>query len=330
MMRQLFLFLSTQKGMRKWMETSPAAKKLTSRFIAGETLEDELAVCARLAANKTFTTLDHLGENVTSLAEAGASRDAISPRSMKSQNGLCPQRFRLKLDAVRSRSISRSMPRKMSGRVVRPRQPRPAAVLEIDMESARIHRPYTLAVVEKIGTARAVIQAYLYRSAADIDRLNSLGIPVRLCKGAYNEPESVAFPAKRDVDQNYLKLLKILLDKGNYPAIASHDETILGEAFRYARERKIAPEKFEFQMLYGIRNDLQQRIIDLGYHLRVYVPYGVAWYPYFMRRLAERPANVLFLAKNVFKGQLRKRGSPFLRHFYGRLRMGICSTISIP
>jgi proline dehydrogenase len=147
-----------------------------------------------------------------------------------------------------------------------------------------------------------VIQAYLYRSAADIEHLNSLKIPVRLCKGAYNEPESAAFPAKRDVDQNYLKLMKLLLDKGTYPAIASHDETILGEAFRYARERKIPPENFEFQMLYGIRNDLQQRIIDLGYHLRVYVPYGVAWYPYFMRRLAERPANALFLAKNVFKG----------------------------
>jgi proline dehydrogenase len=156
-------------------------------------------------------------------------------------------------------------------------------------------------VVEKIGTARAVIQAYLYRSAADVERLNSLTIPVRLCKGAYNEPPSAAFPAKRDVDQNYLKLMKLLLDKGTYPAIASHDETILGEAFRYARERKIAPEKFEFQMLYGIRSDLQQRIIDLGYRLRVYVPYGVAWYPYFMRRLAERPANALFLAKNVFK-----------------------------
>jgi proline dehydrogenase len=108
----------------------------------------------------------------------------------------------------------------------------------------------------------------------------------------------VAYPSKRDVDQNYLKLMKLLLDKGSYPAIASHDETILGEAFRYVRERKIAPEQFEFQMLYGIRNDLQQRIIDLGYRLRVYTPYGAAWYPYFMRRLAERPANVVFLAKN--------------------------------
>jgi len=124
---------------------------------------------------------------------------------------------------------------------------------------------------------------------------------VRLCKGAYKEPESLAYPKKIDVDRNFIALMKLLLDKGTYPAIASHDENILGEAFRYARERKIPPENFEFQMLHGIRTDLQRRVIDLGYRMRVYVPYGTAWYPYFMRRLAERPANVVFLAKNFFK-----------------------------
>jgi proline dehydrogenase len=298
MMRQLFLFLSTQKGMRKWMETSPLAQKLTRRFIAGETLEDELAVCARLAANKISSTLDHLGENVTSLSEAEASRDAylaaldeIAKRNLPSTVSIKLTQFGLDLssDACFENVHALSLRAAATGSRV-----------EIDMESTE-YTDRTLAVVEKIGTARAVIQAYLYRSAADIERLNSLTIPVRLCKGAYNEPPSAAFPSKRDVDQNYLKLMKLLLDKGTYPAIASHDETILGEAFRYARERKIAPEKFEFQMLYGIRSDLQQRIIDLGYRLRVYVPYGVAWYPYFMRRLAERPANALFLAKNVFK-----------------------------
>jgi proline dehydrogenase len=295
MMRQLFLFLSTQKEMRRWMETSPAARKLTRRFVAGETLEDELTVCANLASRKIFSTLDHLGENVKSLTEAEASRDAylqaideIEERALPSTVSIKLTQFGLDLspEACFENVLA------LSKRATR---------IEIDMESTE-YTDRTLQVVEKIGTARAVIQAYLYRSAADIERLNSLKIPVRLCKGAYNEPASVAFPAKRDVDQNYLKLMKILLDKGTYPAIASHDETILGEAFRYARERKIAPESFEFQMLYGIRNDLQQRIIDLGYRLRVYVPYGAAWYPYFMRRLAERPANALFLAKNVFKG----------------------------
>lgn len=280
------------------METSPIAKKLTRRFIAGETLEDELTVCARLANQKISSTLDHLGENVTSLEEAAASRDAyllaldeIAKRGLPSTVSLKLTQFGLDLSpeacfenvlALSTRAIA------IGSR------------LEIDMESTD-YTGRTLEVVEKLGSARAVIQAYLYRSAADIERLNSLRIPVRLCKGAYNEPPSVAYPTKRAVDRNFLALMKILLDRGAYPAIASHDETILGEAFRYARERKIPPENFEFQMLYGIRNDLQKRIIDLGYRLRVYVPYGAAWYPYFMRRLAERPANALFLAKHVFK-----------------------------
>jgi proline dehydrogenase len=292
MMRQTFQFLSTQKGIRKWMETSPLARKLTQRFIAGETLADELAVCAQLAEKKISSTLDHLGENVSSLAEAEASRDAylaaldeIAKRSLPSTVSIKLTQFGLDLsmeaclENVRALDCSR---------------------VEIDMEATE-YTDRTLEIVEKVGPARAVIQAYLYRSGADIERLNSLKIPVRLCKGAYNEPANLAFPKKLDVDRNFMKLMKLLLDKGTYPAIASHDETILGEAFRYARERKISPENFEFQMLYGIRTDLQQRIIDLGYRLRVYVPYGAAWYPYFMRRLAERPANVLFLAKNMFK-----------------------------
>jgi proline dehydrogenase len=299
MMRQAFLFLSTQKGMRKWMETSPVARSMTRRFIAGLTLEDELAVCADLAAKKTFATLDHLGENVKSLAEAEASRDAyltaldeIAKRGLPATVSIKLTQFGLDLSNDACFENVHALAERATANGTR---------IEIDMESTA-YTDRTLAIVEKIGSARAVIQAYLYRRAADIARLNELKIPVRLCKGAYNEPATAAFPGKADVDRSFLKLMKLLLDKGTYPAIASHDETILGEAFRYARERKIAPENFEFQMLYGIRTDLQQRIIDLGYRLRVYVPYGEAWYPYFMRRLAERPANVLFLAKNFFKG----------------------------
>jgi proline dehydrogenase len=280
------------------METSPAAQRLTRRFVAGETLEEELAVCARLADGRIFSTLDHLGENVTSLAEAEASRDAylealgeIHTRGLPATVSIKLTQFGLDLSAEACFENVRALAARAGATGTR---------VEIDMESTG-YVDRTLEIVEKIGTARAVIQAYLYRSAADIERLNALKIPVRLCKGAYNEPAAVAFPAKRDVDRNYVALMKTLLDKGTYPAIASHDETILGEAFRYARERKIEPEKFEFQMLYGIRNDMQQRIIDLGYRLRVYVPYGAAWYPYFMRRLAERPANALFLAQNLFK-----------------------------
>ena len=146
-----------------------------------------------------------------------------------------------------------------------------------------------------------MIQAYLFRSDADIRSLSSLNIPVRLCKGAYREAAAVAFPRKSDVDANYLKLTKLLLDTGTYPAIASHDEQMVNGALQYAQSRGIAPEKFEFQMLYGIRRDLQRRVVQEGYRLRLYVPYGDAWYPYFMRRLAERPANVLFLAKNLLR-----------------------------
>jgi proline dehydrogenase len=236
---------------------------------------------------------------VTSLAEAEASRDAyltaldqIQKRGLPATVSIKLTQFGLDLssDACLENVLALSAKATAIG-----------SRIEIDMESTE-YTDRTLKIVEQIGTARAVIQAYLYRSEADIERLNSLSIPVRLCKGAYKEPASLAYPAKRDVDQNYLKLMKLLLDCGVYPAIASHDETIIGEAFRYARERKIPPENFEFQMLYGIRNDLQQRIIDLGYRLRIYVPYGAAWYPYFMRRLAERPANAVFLAKNLFKG----------------------------
>ncbi len=298
MMRQAFLFLSKQKGMRKWMETSPVAGKLTSRFIAGLTLEDELAVCARLAEKNVFTTLDHLGENVSSLAEAEASRndylvalDEIGKRGLPSTVSIKLTQFGLDLSTDACLENAQALAARATERGTR---------IEIDMESSE-YTDRTLEIVEKIGTARSVIQAYLYRSQADIERLNARGIPVRLCKGAYKEPASLAYPKKIEVDRNFVALMKLLLDKGTYPAIASHDEAIIGEALRYARERKIPAEKFEFQMLYGIRADLQRRIVDMGYRMRVYVPYGTAWYPYFMRRLAERPANVLFLAKNFLK-----------------------------
>jgi proline dehydrogenase len=173
------------------------------------------------------------------------------------------------------------------------------------MESSE-YTDRTLKVVTQLqdrypGSVRAVIQAYLYRSETDIRMLSARQIPVRLCKGAYREPPAVAFPRKEDVDANYVKLMKLLLDTGTYPAIASHDESIVSEALQHVKEQKLAPDRFEFQMLYGIRRDLQRQLVGKGYRLRLYVPYGDAWYPYFMRRLAERPANVLFLARNLLR-----------------------------
>lgn len=299
-LRHFFLFLSHAQWLRGWMEKSALSRKFTRRFVAGETLDDALGVVAALKREKIYTTLDHLGENVSSLEEAAASRDAYMQALARLAN--LPATVSIKLtqfgldlseDACLDnvRRLAAEARRLNSG-------------VEIDMESSD-YTDRTLAVVERIhaefGCTRAVIQAYLLRSAADIERLNRLAIPVRLCKGAYDEPASVAFREKRAVDRNYVTLMKTLLDQGAYPAIATHDERIIGEAFRYARERKISADRFEFQMLYGIRRDLQQRIVDLGYTLRLYVPYGTAWYPYFMRRLAERPANVLFLARNLFR-----------------------------
>jgi proline dehydrogenase len=302
MMRQFFLFLSAQKGLRRWMERSPLSKKFTQRFVAGETLEDALGVVTRLEQERIWTTLDHLGENVTTIEEAAASRDSyvqaldrIEERKLPSTVSIKLTQFGLDLSPEACLQNVRQLAAKAKAGGSR---------VEIDMESS-VYTDRTLDVVtrisEEFGCTRAVIQAYLFRSASDVERLNSLGVPVRLCKGAYDEPASVAFAEKREVDRNYLTLMKTLLDKGTYPGIATHDEQIMGEAFRYARERRMAPDRFEFQMLYGIRRDLQRRIIDLGYRLRLYVPYGTAWYPYFMRRLAERPANALFLLRNLFR-----------------------------
>lgn len=299
LLRHFFLFLSRNRGLRRWMETSPASKKFTRRFVAGETLDDAVATVQTLEREKIHSTLDHLGENVTSIEEAAASRDAYLDALTRIANlpatvSIKLTQFGLDLSEDACLANVRQLAAKAKALGSR---------VEIDMESSA-YTDRTLALTEKIheefDCARAAIQAYLMRSAADIDRLNKLQIPVRLCKGAYDEPPSVAFAEKRAVDRNYVTLMKTLLDRGAYPAIATHHELIIGEAFRYARERKIAPDRFEFQMLYGIRRDLQRRIVDLGYTLRLYVPYGTAWYPYFMRRLAERPANVVFLARNLF------------------------------
>jgi proline dehydrogenase len=300
--RDFFLFLSRQGWIRKWLETAESSRKLIRRFVAGETLDDELAVCAQLQSEGIFSSLDHLGENVTSLDEAAASRDfylealdQIAARGLTST--ISVKLTQMGLDFSEDACLEN-----VRALVLRAK---PASIrIEIDMESTA-YTERTLKMVERLaeecGCIRAVIQAYLFRSAADVDRLNQLGIPVRLCKGAYHEPHSAAFADKKEVDRNYLKLMKTLLDHGTYPAIATHDEDIQNEAQRYRRERGIGADKFEFQMLYGIRRDLQRRLVSEGYRVRVYVPYGTAWYPYFMRRLAERPANAMFLIRNFFK-----------------------------
>lgn len=302
MTRAFFLHLSQQRKLRSWMETSSLARNLTRRFVAGETIDDGVNVCRKLNQEKILATLDHLGENVSSEAEAAQSRDAylaaldqISKAALQSTVSIKLTQFGLDLSTDLCRSNVRALAQRASGQSNR---------VEIDMESSE-YTDRTLAIVRDMhresGNVRAVIQAYLHRSAADIESLNTAGIPVRLCKGAYDEPDTVAIPDKAGVDRNYVALMRTLLEHGTYPAIATHDEAMIAECLRFVREKRIGADRFEFQMLYGIRRDLQSKLVKDGYRMRLYVPYGTAWYPYFMRRLAERPANVLFLVRNLFR-----------------------------
>jgi proline dehydrogenase len=300
--RSLFLFLSRQRNLRRWVETSPLAQRLSSRFVAGERLEDALGVGQRINSEGITLTLDHLGESVTSLAEASQARDVylraleeIHSSGVKGNVSLKLTQFGLDLspDACRA-NVARLVERAAAlGTFVR-----------IDMESSE-YTDRTLDLVEELHAqfpcVGTVIQSYLYRSQKDIKRLCSRRIRVRLCKGAYLEPAGVAFPSKADVDRNYIELMKLLLDEGEYPAIATHDERMITATKAYAAQAGIARDRFEFQMLYGIRRDLQRRLVAEGYRLRLYVPFGKAWYPYLMRRLAERPANVFFLARHFFR-----------------------------
>jgi proline dehydrogenase len=300
--RSLLLFLSRQRHLRKWAETSLVAQTVASRFVAGKTLDDALHVGRRINSEGITLTLDHLGESVTSLDEAAQARD-IYLRTLSSinENHICGNvslkltQFGLDLSEEQCRANVQQLVEQAAG---------VSSFVRIDMESSE-YTGRTLRIVEDLharyGAVGTVIQAYLYRSRADIERLCARRIRVRLCKGAYLEPHSVAFPRKADVDRNYVELMRVLLDHGDYPAIATHDERLIEQTKAYALWRGIPPGAFEFQMLYGIRRDLQRRLVAEGYRLRLYVPFGRAWYPYLMRRLAERPANLLFLARNILR-----------------------------
>ena len=282
------------------METSSLARRFAARFVPGSSLDQALAVCRDLNSEAIAVTLDVLGESISSLEEAAQARDvylrtltAIHESRVQGNVSLKLSQFGIDLstDACRA-NVSQLVER--------------AAALDgfvrVDMESSEyVDRTLDLvcglhAEHRAVGT---VIQAYLYRSKRDIEMLNERRIRVRLCKGAYLEPASAAFPKKAQVDANYVELMQLLLDKGAYPAIATHDEKMIAATKDYAASRNISRDAFEFQMLYGIRRDLQRQLAKEGFRLRVYVPFGEAWYPYYMRRLAERPANVLFMIKNL-------------------------------
>ncbi len=305
MLRQFFIALSESKSIRAIAERSPMGRRASQRFVAGTTMDDIMAASRAMNDAGIAVTMDVLGENVTNAEEARESvgeyhkmLDEIAARKLNAN-------VSVKLTHV-GFDIDRNMCRDLVCGLVRH-----AADLKnfvrIDMEGS----PYTQATLDLVKQLHSsvrpadavgvVVQAYLYRSEKDVQDLCSQGIRIRLCKGAYREPAEIAFPKKRDVDANYLKLAKMLLQSGLYHGIATHDERIIEEVIGFAGKNKIPPEAFEFQMLYGIRRDLQQQIVREGWRMRVYIPFGTEWYPYFMRRLAERPANALFIAKNMFR-----------------------------
>jgi proline dehydrogenase len=302
MLRHVFIQLSEQKRLRRWMETSSLTEGLTRRFVAGHTLETALAVCRKLHSERLSATIDQLGESVTTVAEAAQFRAGIEGiyRAI-AQSGL-PLTVSIKLTQL-GLGLSTELCRAntaMLAEIAAAQNSR----LEIDMESSE-YVDRTLAIAEEMhkqyGHVRCVLQAYLYRTENDLRRMSRLGIPVRLCKGAYDEPAAVAFPEKSEVDRNYLKLSRLLIAEGAFPAIATHDPRMIEGTLEAVREMGRQREEFEFQMLYGVRRDLQASLAAQGYGVRLYVPFGDAWYPYFMRRLAERPANVIFLAKNLLR-----------------------------
>ncbi|WP_321475003.1 proline dehydrogenase family protein [uncultured Paludibaculum sp.] len=302
MLRQTFLFLSNNKKMRHWFETSRQAQRLTSRFVAGETLDDVMRVVKELQNTGTLSTLDHLGENVSTVEEAEVSRRFFEEALAAIEASGLPATISIKLTQL-GLDLGEDVCRRNVDVLVQKAQAIGSRV-EVDMESSE-YVDRTLSLVQhfqrEYGCMRSVLQAYLFRTTEDVRRMCSVGVPIRLCKGAYKEPPEVAYPKKSDVDAHYLQLAVQLLDEGAYPAMATHDPRMIDGILAHVARTGRKPHEFEFQMLYGVRRDLQTMLVQQGFRVRLYVPYGDSWYPYFMRRLAERPANAIFVARNMLR-----------------------------
>jgi proline dehydrogenase len=310
MLRSALLYLSGQQQIFRFVRNNKLAKSFANRFVAGETLESALAAVSRLNTAGITASLDLLGESVHNEAEARAAGQAYVNMLDRIYERKLDANVSVKLTAM-GLDISEDLCVATMHKILqRAREYR--TFVRIDMESsAYTQRTMDLfeerlypAYRENVGI---VLQSYLYRTFADVEHANLTKARVRICKGAYKEPETVAYPDKKAVDANYVRCMHALVQYGNYPGIATHDEAIIREAKRFVKEKQIPPTRFEFQMLYGVRRDLQDQLVREGYRMRVYVPFGTQWYPYLMRRLAERPANVAFLTGNVFKEMVGKR-----------------------
>ncbi len=303
-MRQALLWLSHQQSIFRFVRSNPLAKRFASRFVAGETLDTAVTAVKELNARRITASLDLLGESVTRPEEAGAARDEYLRMLDRVAADKVDANVSVKLTQM-GQDISETSLRE-NALAILARAKQHNSFVRFDMEGT----PYTDRTLDFFAKecfpeygphCGVVIQAMLRRSPQDIDRLIAMRARVRLCKGAYLESAEHAFPAKRDVDAQYVALMKKLMTEGHYPGIATHDERIIAEAKSFAAANRIGPERFEFQMLYGVRRDLQEKLRSEGWNLRVYIPFGTQWYPYLMRRLAERPANIAFIMGNVFK-----------------------------
>jgi proline dehydrogenase len=306
MLRAFFVYLSENRRLRSFAERSAIGHRVSGRFVAGTEIADAVRVTQAVNRAGMTVSIDNLGENVTNAEEARHSArlyheilDAIVAHQLNANISLKLTHMGLDVDETMARELVSGLVNKAASME--------NGFVRVDMEGS----PYTQRTLDFVhelhrmpgnqGKVGTVIQSYLKRSESDVENLLAEKIRIRLCKGAYKEPASIAFASKADVDANYVKLMKILMKSGVYHGLATHDEKIIRQAQAYATAEKIARDSFEFQMLYGIRRDLQQSLVRDGWRMRVYIPFGTEWYPYFMRRLGERPANVLFIARNMLR-----------------------------
>jgi proline dehydrogenase len=307
MLRAFFVRLSENPSLRTFAESSALGRRVSSRFVAGTSIADAVRATQAINRASMSVSIDNLGENVANPEEARLSAqlyhqilDAIAAHQLNANISLKLTHMGLDVDEKLAREI-------VSGLVAKAAAMDPPGFVRVDMEGS----PYTQRTLDFVhelhampGNANAVgtvIQSYLRRSESDVEKLLAERIRIRLCKGAYKESAEIAFPLKSDVDANYVKLMKILMKSGIYHGLATHDETIIQQAQAFAIREKLSRDSFEFQMLYGIRRDLQRKLARDGWRVRIYIPFGSEWYPYFMRRLGERPANVLFIARNLLR-----------------------------
>jgi proline dehydrogenase len=302
MLRATLLKLSESPSFAKWVTSNGTTRRMARRFVAGETLDEAIAAARGCNQAGMLVSLDYLGENSANTTDAQRARDAyleiferVHQEDLHANVSCKLTQLGLDLNADFCQGLVVSIVELAA---------RYDNFLRVDMEGSS----YTQRTIDLVKRVRArnpaigtVIQSYLYRSETDVTELLGVGCRIRLCKGAYKEPPDVAYPGKKDVDFNYVRLMKMLLPSGFYHGIATHDPHMIAETIRWAAAQKISKDDFEFQMLYGVRTDLQRRLVKDGYRLRVYIPYGGDWFPYFMRRLAERPANLGFMLRNFFR-----------------------------